>query len=170
MRCLRPSSHCTALYCIFTHVFTFGMHLARRNYIYASRIYMSELVEAMKRKSEAIAAAQAEADATHRGDPEKAEKLFKKLFQEAFQEAGRRRPCHAYHPEGPPDSPLQPSSGLRRGVKFAFSPFLLHVVCMCMHCPAFVCVHCICITFSSSGCIHSGSLRDPPLHCICMHL
>ena len=83
---------------------------------------------------------------------------------------GRRRRGHAYHPEGPPDSPLQPSSGLGRGVKLAFSPLLLHVVCMCMHCFAFVRVHCICITFSSSGCIHSGSLRDPPLHCICMHL
>ena len=83
---------------------------------------------------------------------------------------GRRRRGHAYHPEGPPDSPLQPSSGLGRGVKLAFSPLLLHVVCMCMHCFAFVRVHCICITFSSSGCIHSGSLRDPPLHCILMHL
>ena len=69
--------------------------MARRNYIYASRIYMSELVEAMKRKSEAIAAAQAEADATHRGDPEKAEKLFKKLFQEAFSRSWQEEtlPC-----------------------------------------------------------------------------
>ena len=116
---------------------------------------MSELVEAMKRKSEAIAAAQAEADATHRGDPEKAEKLFKKLFQEAFQEAGRRRPCHAYHPEGPPDSPLQPSSGLRRGVKFAFSSFLLHVVCMNVHALPCICVRALHLHHIQQQWLHS---------------
>ena len=41
---------------------------------------MSELVTAMKRKSEAVTAARAEADALHVGDPEKADKKFKKLL------------------------------------------------------------------------------------------
>ena len=86
-------SHCILNhFTTFTRIYAWGVHLY---------IYMSELVEAMKRKSEAIDAARAEADAIR------------------------------------------------------------------MHCLAFVCVHCI---FSSSGYIHSGSLRDPPLHCICMHL
>jgi len=40
---------------------------------------MSELVTAMKRKSEAVTAARAEADALHVGEPEKADKKFKKL-------------------------------------------------------------------------------------------
>ena len=40
---------------------------------------MSELVAAMERKSKAITAARAEADALHSGDPVKADKKFKKL-------------------------------------------------------------------------------------------
>ena len=55
---------------------------------------MSELVEAMKRKSEAIAAAQAEADATHRGDPEKAEKLFKKLCKDIKRDFKKVKRAH----------------------------------------------------------------------------
>ena len=58
---------------------------------------------------------------------------------------GRRRRGHAYHPEGPPDSPLQPSSGLGRGVKSHSLPFC------CMLCA------CACIALHLCACIASAS-------------
>ena len=70
------------LHCIIPHFYT-CVHF--RNAYGSPELYirisyiMSELVTAMKRKSEAVTAARAEADALHVGEPEKADKKFKKL-------------------------------------------------------------------------------------------